>query len=150
MPSLIEHAAGDSDVSVRVQALHSLRQIQAPAADALPVAVASLEGPDSGVRNAARYLLGTLGKEAHETVRLLRDSLRHGDELEKLLSAWALVHVAPSNENAQAAIPLLLTALQHANPQVRAESATTLGAIGTGAKEVRAALESAQSDRIPR
>ncbi len=149
LPSLIEHAAGDSDVSVRVQALHSLAKIQAPAADALPVAVASLESPDSGVRNAARYLLGTLGKEAHETAPLLRESLRRGDELEKLLSAWALVHVAPSNENAQAAIPLLLIALQHADPQVRVESAITLGAIGTGTNEVRAALESAQSDPDP-
>ena len=67
----------------------------------------------------------------------------------KCLSAWALVHVEPSKENSQAAIPLLLTALQHPDPRFRVESAVTLGTIGAGSKEVRAALEAAQNDEDP-
>ena len=149
LPSLLEHAANDADASVRTQSLHGLAEIQAPAAQALPVAIASLDDPDVKVRNAARYLLGSLGEAAHGTAPLLRESLRRGDELERVLSAWALVHVAPSKENAQAAIPLLLTALQHPNSRVRAEAAITLGTIGAGSKEVRTALEAAQNDEDP-
>ncbi len=149
LPSLLEHAANDADASVRAQSLHGLAEIQAPAAQALPVAIASLDNPDAKVRNAARYLLGSLGEEAHGTAPLLRESLRRGDELERVLSAWALVHVAPSKENAQAAIPLLLAALQHPNSRVRVETAITLGEIGAGSKEVRTALEAAQNDEDP-
>ncbi len=149
LPSMLEHAANDADASIRMQSLHGLAEIKAPAAQALPVAMASLDDPDAKVRNAARYLLGTLGKEAHAAAPLLRESLRHGDELDRILSAWALVHVEPSKENSQAAIPLLLTALQNPNPQVRLETAITLGTIGAGSPEVRAALETAQNDEDP-
>ena len=149
LPSLLEHAATDTDASVRMQSLQGLAAILAPASQALPVAIASLDDPDAKVRNAARYLLGTLGKEAHSAAPLLRETLRRGDELDRILSAWALVHVEPSKENAQAAIPLLLTALQHPNPRVRVEAAATLGTIGAGSKEVRSALEAAQNDQDP-
>jgi len=149
LPSMLEHAANDADASVRRQSLHGLAEIQAPPSQALPVAIASLNDPDANVRNAARYLLGSLGEEAHGTAPILRESLRRGDELERVLSAWALVHVAPSKENTQAAIPLLLLALQHPNPRVRVETAITLGEIGAGSKEVRSALEAAQQDEDP-
>jgi len=149
LPSLLEHAANDADASVRTQSLHGLAEIQAPTSQALPVAIASLDDPDAKVRNAARYLLGTLGKEAHSAAPLLRETLRRGDELDRILAAWALVHVEPSKENSQAAIPLLQTALQHPNPRVRAEAAVTLGTIGAGSKEVRSALEAAQNDQDP-
>ena len=149
LPSLLEHAASDADASVRKQSLHGLAEIQAPASQALPVAIASLDDPDAKVRNAARYLLGMLGADAHGAAPLLRESLRRGEELDKILSAWALVHVEPSQENSQAAIPLLLTALQHPDPGFRVESAVTRGTIGAGSEEVRAALEAAQNDADP-
>lgn len=149
LPTLLEHAASDADATVRTQSLLGLVEIQAPASQALPVAIASLEDPDAKVRNAARYLLGTLGKDAHSAAPLLRETLRRGDELDRILSAWALVHVEPSKENSQAAIPLLQTALQHPNPRVRGEAAVTLGTIGAGSKEVRTALEAAQNDQDP-
>lgn len=149
LPTLLEHAANDADASVRTQSLHGLAEIQAPASQALPVAIASLEDPDAKVRNAARYLLGTLGAGAHSAAPLLRESLRRGDELDRILSAWALVHVEPSKENAQAAIPLLLMALKHPDTRFRIEAAATLGTIGAGSKEVRSALEAAQNDQDP-
>ncbi len=149
LPSLLEHARSDPDPAVRAQSLQSLAEIQAPASQALPVAMASLDAPDARVRNAARYLLGRLGEPAHGAAPLLRETLRRGDEFERILSAWALVHVAPAKENTAAAIPLLLTALQHSNPRVRAETARTLGAIGAGSKEVRTALETLQNDEDP-
>ena len=149
LPVLLEHAASDADASVRMQSLHGLAQIQAPASQALPVAIASLNDPDAKVRNAARYLLGMLGAEAHSAAPVLRETLRRGEELDRILSAWALVHVEPSKENAQAAIPLLLTSLQHPDPRFRVESAVTLGTIGAGSTAVRAALEAAQNDEDP-
>ena len=84
LPSLLEHAASDADASVRMQSLHGLAEIQAPASQALPVAIASLDDPDAKVRNAARYLLGMLGAEAHSAAPLLRETLRRGEELDKM------------------------------------------------------------------
>ncbi len=149
LPSMLEHAASDAHASVRMQSLHGLAEIKAPATQALPVAIASLDDPDAKVRNAARYLLGTLGKEAYAAAPLLRGTLRRGDELDRILSAWALVHVEPSMENSKAAISLLLTALQNPNPRVRIETANTLGTIGAGSTEVRTALETAQNEDDP-
>lgn len=149
LPALLEHAAKDPDATVRSESLHGLAEIQAPAAQVLPVAIASLNDPDPTVRNSARYLLGRLGDEAHSAAPLLRETLRRGDEFERVISAWALVHVESTPENSQAAIPLLLKALQHPNPHVRMEAAVTLGMIGSGSKEARASLESAKADPDP-
>lgn len=146
LPTLLEHAATDADASVRAESLHGLAEIQAPAAKALPIAIASLEDPDPSVRNSARYLLGRLGEEAHGAAPQLRETLRRGDPFERVLSAWALVHVESTPENIQTAIPLLLTGLQHVNPRVRAEVAVTLGKTGTDSPAVLSALESAQND----
>jgi HEAT repeat protein len=146
LPELLKHAATDSDPGVRAESLHGLAEIKAPAAQTLPIAIASLSDPDPTVRNAARHLLGRLGKEAHGAAPQLRESLRKGDEFGRVLSAWALVHVEPSPENYRAAIPFLLTALQHPNPRVRAESATTLGTVGKGSREVLSALNASLDD----
>jgi len=146
LPELLKHAAADPEASVRAESLHSLAEIQAPAGQALPVAISSLADPDPTVRNAARFLLGRLGKEAHGAAPQLRESLRKGDEFGRVLSAWALVHVDPSPENIQAATPLLLTAMQHPNPRVRAETATTLGTVGKGSKEVLLTLQASLDD----
>ena len=150
LPYLVEHASSDPDASVRMESLHGLADIQAPPSQALPVAIASLDDPDAKVRNAARYLLGMLGEEAGAAAPLLRETLRRGAELDRVVSAWALVHVEPSKENTQVVIPLLLTELHHPSPFVRIETAVTLGTIGAGSKEVRSALEAAQNDSDPR
>ncbi len=55
----------------------------------------------------------------------------------------------PSPENTKIVIPLLLPELHHPNPLVRTETAITLGTIGAGSEEVRAALEAAQNDSDP-
>ena len=80
---------------------------------------------------------------------MLRETLRRGDELDRILAAWALVHVEPSKENTEAAIPLLLVALPNPNPPVRIEAANTPGKIGAESEEVRSGLESARDDIEP-
>lgn len=146
LPVLLKHAAGDPEAAVRAESLHALAEIRAPASQVLPVALASIGDPDPNVRNAARYLLGRLGSEAGNAAPQLRESLRRGSDFERVLSAWALVHVAPTPDHIRSATPLLVPALTHANPRVRAEVATTLGAIGGGSADVEAALRMILND----
>src|SRR5690606_5817558 len=135
--------------AVRAEALHGLAEIQAPADQTLPAALAALDDADPLVRNAARYLLGRLGEAAHGAVPQLRETLRHGNEQERILSAWALVQIAPSPEVTQAAIPLMIRALQRPNPRARIEAARVLTRIGEGVPDVIAALQTATSDEDP-
>ena len=143
---LLEHASSDPDASVRAVSLHSLAELQAPVSQALPVAVASLRNPDPGVRNSARHLLGRLGKDAQSTAPMLREILRRGDSLVRIVSAWALVHVEPTPEIFEEATPLLLTGLQNSDPHIRTEAALTLGGSCTTSKEVLLTLECAKND----
>ncbi len=146
---IIEHAESDPDASVRAESLRAVAEIQAPVAETLPVALASLKDPDVTVRNSARYLLGRIGKEAQSAAPALREAIRRGDPLERIVSAWALVNVDPTPENIQAAIPMLLAGLRDPNPEVRTEVAITLGATRTQSKDVLAELKFAANDSDP-
>lgn len=143
---LLQHAAGDSVAAVRAEALHGLAQIEAPAELTLPVALAALNDADPLVRNTARYLLGRIGAEAQGAVPQLRETLRRGDQFERVVSVWALVRIAPSTDISQAAVPLMLTALKHVNPRVRVEAAEVLGDVGAGRPELISALEAIRDD----
>lgn len=146
LEAFIEHASSDPDASVRAESLRGLAEILAPVSQTLPVAVASLRDPDMTVRNSARYLLGYLGKDAQSTAPVLRETIRRGDPLERIVSAWALVNVESTPENIHAAIPLLLAGLRQPDPEVRTEVAITLGTTGTQSKEVLSELEFAKND----
>ncbi|HQX50340.1 MAG TPA: HEAT repeat domain-containing protein [Planctomycetaceae bacterium] len=148
-PDIMEHAESDPDASVRAESLRAVAEIQAPVSETLPVALASLKDPDVTVRNASRYLLGRIGKEAQIAAPVLREALRRGDPLERIVSAWALVNVDSTPENIQAAIPMLLAGLRHPNPEVRTEVAITLGTTGTQSKDVLAELKFAANDSDP-
>ncbi len=144
--ALLEHASSDPDASVRAVALDGLTVLQAPASQALPVAVASLRDPDPGVRNSARGLIGHLGKDAQIVAPMLRESLRSGDQSERIVAAWALVKVDPTQGNLQEAIPVLLIGLHHPDPRIRTEVVQALGAIRTKSREVLTAIESVTDD----
>jgi len=148
-PDIMEHAESDPDASVRAESLRAVAEIQAPVSETLPVALASLKDPDVTVRNSARYLLGRIGKEGQIAAPVLREALRRGDPLERIVSAWALVNVDSTPENIQAAIPMLLAGLRHPNPEVRTEVAITLGTTGTQSKDVLAELKFAANDSDP-
>ena len=115
-------------------------------ADTQFVAVESLRDPDPGERNSARGLLGYLGNDAQSVAPMLRESLRSGDQLERIITAWALVKVDPTQENLQEAIPLLLMGLHHPDPRIRTEVVQTLGTIRTKSSEVASAIESVTGD----
>ena len=84
LPAMLEHAAIDSDDLVRMEALHCLISIQAPAAKTLPVAITALESNNPRGQNAARYLSGTIGEDAHVAESVLCELLLGSDELGRL------------------------------------------------------------------
>lgn len=146
LPALLERAASDEIPAVRAEALHGLAEIKASSPQVLPVALASLQDPDPNVRNAARYLAGRLGPAARDAVPLLKESARQGTDFDRVLSAWALVQIDPTEEHSRMAIPLMLSALHHMNPRVRVEATQTLETIGSHSPEIIGALESIQAD----
>lgn len=145
-PAVLKLAATDPESTVRAAALAAVAEIRVPAGEALPVALAALKDPDLNVRNAGRYVLGRLGPGASNSVTLLEQTLRRGDKLEQLVAAWALIQIVPDAAHVEAAIPLFLSGLQHANPRVRAELARTLADVGKGRADVVAALQAAAND----
>jgi HEAT repeat protein len=152
IPVILERAEKDADDAVRAQALQALADIGAPADKVLLVAVASFNDRAPEVRLAARYVLGKLGSAAKPTEAQLQEATRVGSDFERILSAWALVNVAPSPEHTALALPLILSAAEHQEARIRAEVAKTLGEIGTASDEARKALEilSADSDESVR
>lgn len=146
VPVILERAEKDADDAVRAQALRALADVGAPVDKVLPVAVASFSDSSIEVRLASRYVLGRLGTAAKQTEAQLREAARAGSGFEQILSAWALVHVAPSPEHATLALPLILSAEQHPEPRIRAEVAETLGEIGGSSDAARKALETLSTD----
>jgi HEAT repeat protein len=73
--------------------------------------------------------------------------LRSGGPFERTVAGWALVHIAPTPKTVAATIPLMINALDHPKPSVRAEAATTLGDIGENSPHVTVALRKALKDK---
>ena len=146
IPVILERAEKDADDAVRAQALEALADIGAPADKVLLVAVASFSDRAPEVRLAARYVLGRLGAAAKQTEAQLQEATRVGAGFERILSAWALINVAPSPEHTALALPLILSAAQHPEARIRAEVAKTLGEIGASSDEARKALETLLAD----
>lgn len=146
MNEILELAGSDPDPTVRAEALHTLGVLPVISDEALPIAVAALDADEPNVRNSARFLLGKLGTRASLAASKLRSATREGAELDRVIASWALFQVAPSEEHKQIATPFMVKALQYPNPQMRAEAARTLGAIGIGSPDVTAALSVAADD----
>jgi HEAT repeat protein len=146
IPVVLERAEKDADDAVRAEALQALAEIGAPADKVLLVAVAAFSDSATEVRMAARYVLGRLGTDAKQMEAQLQEAIRVGSGFERILSAWALVNVAPSAEHSALALPLILSASQHPEAGIRAEVAKTLGEIGASSSEARQALEALSAD----
>lgn len=145
VPGLLKLAREDADATVQAECLHSLATLEVKSADALDVAIAALESNVSEVRNSATFLLGTMGADAAGSASALRANTRHGEELDRMVAAWALYRVAPTEEHGRVALPLMLTALEQPNPRARVAAAKTLGMIGTATPAVTRALKQAAS-----
>jgi HEAT repeat protein len=106
-----------------------------------------LKSPDPYVRYTAMYLLGTLGEAARDAAPAIEKILEERDEFGHAVAAWALVSIDSNPENIRRAIPLMIKALEHESPLVRAKAAEMLGKIGRDNPDVQAALQKATRDQ---
>ena len=113
----------------------------------MPIAIVAMDDHDPHVRNSARFLLGKMGSRASVAAAKLKRGTREGAVMDRIVAAWALARVAPSDEHNMLAVPFMLQALPDHDPRVRAEAAHTLGILGISRPEVIAALKTAASDQ---
>ena len=136
----------DGNLEVRVEALMTLAEIDASDELVLTVAVKALQDDDPMFRYAGAYLLGRAGTKASSAIPELRQKLKSRDPFEKTVAAWAIVNIAPKPELIKTAVPILVEALNHERPTVRAKVAETLGRVGRNSARVRTALITATKD----
>lgn len=140
VPALIKVLSSD-DPAMLSEALHALGQIGPASKPAVAKAVGLLNHPESDVRTAATFALGKIGRGAKSAVPALRNALKSRVTMERTIAAWALIKIDPQPEYSRIAIPLLTNALNHPNPDARAEAARTLGSIAKGNKTVAKSLQ---------
>ncbi len=131
LPSLIAGVA-DPDVRVRQAAIEALEVLGADAAPAAPALVRALADRNVFVRWAAARALGKMAPaQAALAVPGLQALLRDRDLDVRLAAAAALKHYGPA---AQAALPVLLEAVQKGDPTVRLAALEVLKSIGPPAQ----------------
>lgn len=117
----------------------ALAAVGADSKSAGPVLRKILNDPMSDARAAAAFTLGRLGDRS--AIKDLTNVIEDENPLVRLASAWSLLHMDPGNdEYVKIAVPRLTEALSQPNPQIRAESARTLGMLGERASSAVPAL----------
>src|SRR4029079_13800955 len=75
---------------------------------------------DASVRHAAAFALGHIGPAAASAAPALANARQSNDPLMQTVSAWALAHIEPKNEEVRREAVTLLTArLKDKNPRVQ-------------------------------
>ncbi len=138
--------ADDPDPLVRAEASAALYQVGADAETLVPVMTKGLDDVSPDVRYAAAYVLGSIGTKAGPAVLRLKEMMNSHVGLDRILAAWALARIAPTDSTVRQSLPTLLRALDHPRPQIRREVATVLGEIKGRHPEIAQALEKAKSD----
>src|SRR5204863_372740 len=108
-------ALGDASSAVRVEAAAALGRLGSAAAEAAPALIAALADHNDQVRGRAAEALGKLGEAAADVavpglVRALRDR-------DNWVSALAAEALGEMGDAADGAVPSLVHALRHMNPQ---------------------------------
>jgi HEAT repeat protein len=106
----------------------ALRQVDPDARQCLPLIVQAVSRNKGRGADAAGKVLASYGPQL---LPALRDLLQDGDEHARGLAISSLWHSAPD----PAAVETLVDALQHADPQVRSDAASTLGNMEPGGME---------------
>jgi HEAT repeat protein len=139
----------DEVLPVRIEAITALAEIGIDTEETLPDLIRLLgdDQPET-IRQSAAYAIGKAGPLARGAVPALRRMATSRNPLEKTVSAWALVQVAPDVENVKLAIPLLIHELERTSrPDVRLAMARALANAGAasseGAEALSAGLKSA-------
>ena len=127
--------------------LYALGAIIADKGPVDPAIVKALDDPDMRVRATAAYALGRAGSAAESAVPPLRHALESNDPTVRVVSAWALAHIAPDDPQVDAAvIPVLMHGTKSDNAMMRRGSADVLGKLGKAAESAVPALDALKKD----
>jgi len=116
------------DKYVRRQAVWALGKLGPLAKPALAAVCEALRDADPRTASGAAQALGNLGADGADAVPALAEAMRGTNIVLCRLAAKALSAIG------FAALPTLITHLQHADPFVRGESALALGWMGSAAR----------------
>jgi HEAT repeat protein len=140
----------DPDYRREVQlALAAIGPGAAPATDAL-VKSLNADKQNDRVKYTACVALGRIGPKAAAALPSLEKGLKSDDPVMRLASMWAIFRIKPGDKAvAAAAVPLLITGLDHEKEAVREEIAVSLGDIGPAASAAVPALTKTLQDSSP-
>lgn len=139
------------DPQIRREAILALAAIGPDARQTAPELIKLFKVADDKQfphRPAVAFALGKMGVK--DAVPVLKEGMADKDNpVLRLASVWALLQIEPGNqEYAMSAVPLLTSALEFKNPDIRRESARTLGRIGALAKDAVPALQQRLNDTV--
>jgi HEAT repeat protein len=151
VPALVEalgeEAEDEDDVQFRCEVQFALSALGPAAVAAVPQLIESLSSDDKEVRGTACFALGKIGPDAKQAVPAIQQRLSELDEADKVAFGWALLKILPGDQDTAATVaPLLISALNHEMPLVRAEAATALGQLGDLAKSALPRLQELLND----
>jgi HEAT repeat protein len=133
----------EGDARLRVHAVKALWEMNRQVRLTIPLLQPTLRDPDELVRLTALEVLGDMGSEP-PVLGLLREAFK-----DKALPVLVAATEAAARIGSEA-VPLLIEALRHENPRVRAAAAEALGRIDPPAKAASKALLEAARDRDER
>lgn len=138
----------DAEISVRMDAAHSLEKVGPPAIDAVPALVAASSDPQVRVRSAAVSALGKVASISAETIGALKAAAKDADEQVRKAAQQACASIGERLErNAHIDdVPLFVNSLKHTEPFVRQAAARALGRLGPLAAKAVPALAAASRD----
>ncbi len=141
----------DPEHEVRLQAAIALGEIGPESAAAVPELVRLLESDEvQGVRFAAAFALGKIGKGGDEVNRPLVDAARADQPILKMLCLWALAKINPEETRVvRYAAETIVKNLASDDPQLRAGAARALADFEGHADVVAPALVAALKDADP-
>ncbi|MFG0288867.1 MAG: HEAT repeat domain-containing protein [Rhodopirellula sp. JB044] len=124
-------------------------QVGPDAAAATRELARSLKSDEESTRISALFALGSIGPQANAAtgdVESFMDSAT--DPFEKLLAAWAISKLAPTDETKIAKIvPVLVNGLTFPDQRVQAEAIMTLESLGSAASSATDALTALANDQ---
>jgi HEAT repeat protein len=128
---------------------YTLGMMGPAAKPAMSELIRSLESKDEMVRNSAVFALAKIGPDAKPAgralVKIMEDETQ--DAHARAVSGWALLEITDNDPRiAKSVAPMMIMALGHDNPTVRAEAARTLGNLGEHGKPALEKLKQLADD----
>ncbi len=134
------------DSALQRETIIALAAIGPEAKSTTPQLIKLLQDEQFNFRPAAAFALGRMHDE--KALPALKGAVDTSDnEVLRIASVWALLQIDPTNkEYVTSAVPLLTTALSSERPEIRRESAQTLGQLESRAATAVPALERLLND----